>query len=75
MAHNQWNEALDKLTGIKDSLIKWRGEFITHDKDSNKIVNTEKILKECGVWGCLLGGVLTSKMAQSDNIFKFLTNK
>jgi hypothetical protein len=61
MAYAQWNEALDKLTGIKDSLIKWRTHFI--NKEANSI-NTDAILKECGIWGCLMGGVLTSKMAQ-----------
>jgi hypothetical protein len=61
LAYDQWNEALDKLTGIKDSLVKWRNYFT--DKESN-IIKTDSMLKECGIWGCLLGGVLTAKMAQ-----------
>jgi len=40
-------------------LINWRKEF----SEKNKI-STEKFLERCGIWGCLLGGVITSKMAQ-----------
>ena len=58
-AYRYWNEALDTLTGFKNSLIQWRKEFVT-----GETINSAKILEKCGVWGCLLGGVLTSKMAQ-----------
>ena len=60
-AYKHWNEALDNLLGIKDGLIKWRAEFSEKDTHS---VDTSKLLHQCGIWGCLLGGVLTSKMAQ-----------
>jgi hypothetical protein len=64
LAYKYWNEALDHLIGIKDSLLNWRKEF----KDSATTeINTGKILQKCGVWGCLLGGILTSKMAQYEN--------
>jgi hypothetical protein len=59
-AYEQWNQALDTLLGIKNSLIQWRKE-LTNDE---KLVLTEKILDKCGIWGCILGGVIASKMAQ-----------
>lgn len=60
MAYKNWNKALDKLTGIKHCLINWRTSFSNEQND----INCENILEKCGIWGCLLGGVLTSKMAQ-----------
>lgn len=59
-AYRYWNDALDNLTGCTNSLVQWRKEF----SDSNSKISTEKILDRCGIWGCLLGGVITSKMAQ-----------
>jgi hypothetical protein len=50
---------LDSLTVCGNTLINWRKEF----SEKNKI-STEKFLERCGIWGCLLGGVITSKMAQ-----------
>lgn len=58
-AYRYWNEALDKLTACSNSLINWRKEF-----SENGQISTDKILERCGIWGCLLGGVITSKMAQ-----------
>jgi hypothetical protein len=48
------------MTGIKNSLVKWREEFTTELNE----INCDKLMQKCGVWGCLLGGVLTSKIAQ-----------
>ena len=59
-AYQYWNDALDNLIGCKNSLIQWRKEF----SDSSGRINISKIIDTCGIWGCLLGGVLTSKMAQ-----------
>lgn len=61
MAYKNWSEALDKLSGIKNCLTNWRKIFFDSDSSNFKI---ENILKKCGIWGCLLGGVITSKMAQ-----------
>lgn len=61
MAYKYWNDALDSLIDIKDSLLNWRKVFTD---TQSKEIHTEKILQKCGVWGCLLGGVLTSKMAK-----------
>ncbi|CAF0895749.1 unnamed protein product [Brachionus calyciflorus] len=61
MAYKYWNDALDNLTGVKNCLVNWRKEFSCKE---TKEVNTQAILKKCGIWGSLLGGVLTSKMAQ-----------
>lgn len=60
MAYRYWNDALDNLTGVKNSLIKWRLEFTSKE---SRDIDTDKLLQKCGIWGCLLGGVLTSKMA------------
>jgi len=60
-AYRHWNEALDTLIGFKNSLIQWRKEFLVKD---SKQISTKRIMAKCGIWGCLLGGVLTSKMAQ-----------
>ena len=60
-AYRYWNEDLDTLLGVKNCIVQWRREF--YDEEA-KCSNTEKILEKCGIWGCLLGGVLTSKMAQ-----------
>ena len=62
MAYKYWNDALDHLLGSKDSIIKWRNDFW-----NSETKDTDKLLQKCGVWGCLLGGVLTSKMAQWEN--------
>jgi len=61
LAYNYWNEALNTLTGVKESLVNWRKEFVLSE---DKQIDTHKLLDKCGIWGCLLGGVLTSKMAQ-----------
>ena len=62
MAYRFWNEALDTLTDCKNSLVNWRKEF--HCKDSHDHVDTYKLVDKCGIWGCMLGGVVTAKMAQ-----------
>jgi hypothetical protein len=49
------------MIGVKDCLVKWRKEFTSPETNE---IDTEKLLQKCGIWGCLLGGVLTSKMAQ-----------
>lgn len=61
MAYKYWNESLDSLTGLKNCLINWRKEFLN---TKTKEINYVAILKKCGIWGSLLGGVITSKMAQ-----------
>ena len=63
MAYRNWNEALDTLVGVKNSLIHWRKEF-TCQSDNTKQINPKLLLDKCGLWGCLLGGLLTAKMAQ-----------
>lgn len=63
MAYRNWNEALDTLVGVKNSIIHWRKEF-TCENDKTNQINTKLLLDKCGIWGCLLGGVLASKMAQ-----------
>lgn len=33
-------------------------------RGTNSEIDGHRLVQRCGVWGCLLGGVLTSKMAQ-----------
>lgn len=47
--------------GLKDTLNNWRAHFVD---EKSKQVDLERMLEKCGIWGCLLGGVLTSKIAQ-----------
>ncbi|XP_074644089.1 cilia- and flagella-associated protein 54-like [Tubulanus polymorphus] len=59
-AYQWWSDSLDIIMNITDSLHKWR-DLVTGDK--NKDIST--ILQErYGLWGCLLAGVLSSKIAQ-----------
>ena len=60
-AYRHWNEALDTLLDLKNSLIQWRKEFFD---EKSKSIDSASILDRCGVWGALLGGVLAAKMAQ-----------
>lgn len=49
------------MTTCKDSLITWRNEF--KDVETGLIVYSS-ILNRCGLWGCLTGGIIASKLAQ-----------
>ena len=57
-AYKWWAEALDLILDADDALHTWRDLF----KDSEDI--SADLLQRCGIWGCVLGGVLTSNIAQ-----------
>ena len=57
-AYKWWAEALDLILDADDALHTWRDLF----KDSDDI--SADLLQRCGIWGCMLGGVLTSNIAQ-----------
>ncbi|XP_062618793.1 cilia- and flagella-associated protein 54-like [Saccostrea cucullata] len=57
-AYRWWAESLDHTLNTTDALHTWRGMM----KDSTDI--SSDLLKRCGLWGCLLGGVLASNIAQ-----------
>ncbi|KAK3102398.1 hypothetical protein FSP39_011137 [Pinctada imbricata] len=57
-AYKWWAESLDFTLNTTDALHTWRELF----KDSTDI--SSDMLQRCGLWGCLLGGVLASNIAQ-----------
>lgn len=57
-AYKWWAEALDLVLGADDVLHTWRDLF----KDSTDI--SAELLKRCGIWGCVLAGILSSNIAQ-----------
>ena len=60
-AYKWWAESLDTILSIADSLKKWRD--LTSSSDS-LVKPASALLQKCGLWGCLLGGVLAAKVAQ-----------
>lgn len=60
-AYKWWAESLDTILNITDSLKKWRD--LTSSSDSS-VKPASVLLQKCGLWGCLLGGVLAAKIAQ-----------
>ena len=56
-AYKWWSNSLDTLLGMSDAIHKWRRTYKTDV--------SVQLLNHCGLWGCLLGGVLASNMAQS----------
>lgn len=57
-AYKWWCEAVDLILNQTDAVSKWR-ELFEHVDD----ISTE-LLKRCGMWGCLLGSVITSNISQ-----------
>ncbi len=57
-AYKWWSESLDTLLGQKDVITSWRTLF----KAGEDISCT--LLAKCGLWGCTLGGVIASNIAQ-----------
>lgn len=57
-AYKWWCEAVDLILNMTDAVSNWRDIF-----DNVEDISTE-ILKRCGLWGCLLGSVITSNISQ-----------
>ncbi|XP_078673131.1 cilia- and flagella-associated protein 54-like isoform X2 [Branchiostoma floridae x Branchiostoma belcheri] len=57
-AYKCWSEALDIVMNMPDALHSWRKLMDT----GQSLAGT--LLKKCGLWGCVLGGVLAAKIAQ-----------
>ncbi|XP_021355787.1 cilia- and flagella-associated protein 54-like isoform X2 [Mizuhopecten yessoensis] len=57
-AYQWWAESLDYTLNTSDALHTWRQLF-----DNSTDVSSD-MLQHCGLWGCVLGGVLASKIAQ-----------
>ncbi|CAH1784493.1 unnamed protein product [Owenia fusiformis] len=57
-AYKSWSVALDVILGITDAIHTWRGHFNTDEDIASQLLN------KCGLWGCVLGGVLASNISQ-----------
>lgn len=57
-AYMWWSESLDTLLSTKDAIHKWRQLLAKAEDKSSALLN------KCGLWGCILGGVLASNIAQ-----------
>ncbi|XP_052780184.1 cilia- and flagella-associated protein 54-like isoform X4 [Mya arenaria] len=57
-AYKWWTEALDLIFNADDVLHTWRDMF----KDATDV--SADMLNRCGIWGCILAGILTSNIAQ-----------
>ena len=60
-AYKWWAESLDTILNTTDSLKTWRD--LTSSSDVS-IKPCAALLQRCGLWGCLLGGVLAADIAQ-----------
>lgn len=58
LASKWWCESLDSLTNITDAVKQWRHAF----RGSSDIARD--LLQRCGLWGCLIGGIVCSNIAQ-----------
>ncbi|KAK7102964.1 hypothetical protein V1264_021114 [Littorina saxatilis] len=57
-AYRCWAESLDIVLGMSNCLHTWRRE--THGQEDISAF----LLERCGLWGCVVGGVLASNIAQ-----------
>ena len=57
-AYKWWAQSLDIVLNMNDSLRNWRADTTGVEDIS------VALLDRCGIWGCLLGGVLASNIAQ-----------
>ncbi|XP_068714673.1 cilia- and flagella-associated protein 54-like isoform X3 [Montipora foliosa] len=60
-AYKWWAESLDTILSASNSLKTWRD--LTSSSDPS-IRPAAVLLQRCGLWGCLLGGVLAADIAQ-----------
>ncbi|XP_077980140.1 cilia- and flagella-associated protein 54-like [Glandiceps talaboti] len=60
-AYKWWSEALDLILNTRDTLHTWR-ELVA--RNTSQQDDSAKLLDRCGLWGCLLAGILTAKIAQ-----------
>lgn len=60
-AYKWWAESLDTVLNTTDSLKTWRD--LTSSSDTS-LKPAAVLLQRCGLWGCLLGGVLAADIAQ-----------
>ena len=57
-AYKWWAESLDLVLDGEDVIHTWRDMF----KDVEDV--GAELVQRCGIWGCLMAGILTSNIAQ-----------
>ena len=55
-----WCDVMDTILDGRDVIISW----FKNDALKNLLTNRTQLLQKCGVWGCLMGAVVTSKLAK-----------
>ena len=60
-AYKWWSCALDAILRLSNGLKVWRSLI---DLENNTLNAYKALLDKCGVWGCLLGGLLAVKVAR-----------
>ncbi|XP_057307241.1 cilia- and flagella-associated protein 54-like [Hydractinia symbiolongicarpus] len=60
-AYKWWSSALDCILNEKDAQTTWKKYLGSND---NTVEANKDLLERCGVWGCLLGGVVATKIAR-----------
>jgi hypothetical protein len=51
---------MDTILDGRDVIITW----FKNDALRNLLTNRTQLLQKCGVWGCLMGAIVTSKLAK-----------
>ncbi|XP_055508714.1 cilia- and flagella-associated protein 54-like isoform X2 [Leucoraja erinacea] len=71
-----WSQAIDAIVNVTDFINNWQdmessGISFKHSKDFS-----ETLLQRAGIWGCVLAGILSAKIAQfiTFSDFKFRTD-
>ena len=62
VAFKWWSTALDRLLDMEDSLEKWR--VLINTDDDSSVHRFNNMLLKCGIWGCLVGGMIAVKIAR-----------
>ncbi|VDH93978.1 Hypothetical predicted protein, partial [Mytilus galloprovincialis] len=56
-AYKYWSDSLDLVLNTSDAIHTWRSLLDSSDVSGD-------MLQRCGLWGCMVGGVLASNIAQ-----------
>lgn len=55
-----WCDVIDTILDGHDVVINW----FKNETLRNLLTNRAQLLQKCGIWGCLIGAVVTSKLAK-----------
>lgn len=57
-----WSCAINAILGISSGFKNWRDLLV--DVESYSLKSFKLILDKCGIWGCMLGGLIATKVAR-----------